>query len=179
MEGLEGRRPSGRKMKAAGLRARDEETTMIPASVERVPRHTAAAINRRISEETDARVRHLAGHPAEIGRRLRELDEEWDVERLLEANAATLALAGVGLAAAVDKRWLALPAIVTAFLLQHAVQGWCPPLPILRRLGFRTPHEIDVERHALKALRGDYDRAGTQAGDLLHSARGALEAARL
>ena len=48
------------------------------------------------------------------------------------------------------------PVIVTAFLFQHAIQGWCPPLPILRRLGFRTAREIDTERTALKALRGDF-----------------------
>jgi hypothetical protein len=47
---------------------------------------------------------------------------------------------------------------VTAFLFQHAVQGWCPPVPILRRLGFRTVTEIEQERHALKALRGDFAR---------------------
>lgn len=61
------------------------------------------------------------------------------------------------LAATHDKRWLAVPAIVTAFLFQHAIQGWCPPLPILRRLGFRTAREIDAERTALKALRGDFN----------------------
>ncbi|WP_111420331.1 efflux transporter outer membrane subunit, partial [Rhodoplanes roseus] len=27
------------------------------------------------------------------------------------------------------------------FLFQHAIQGWCPPVPILRRLGFRTELE--------------------------------------
>jgi hypothetical protein len=42
------------------------------------------------------------------------------------------------------------------FLLQHAVQGWCPPLPLLRRLGVRTADEINEERYALKALRGDF-----------------------
>ena len=36
------------------------------------------------------------------------------------------------------------------FLLQHALQGWCPPVPILRRQGFRTRHEIDAERQALR-----------------------------
>jgi hypothetical protein len=41
---------------------------------------------------------------------------------------------------------------------EHAVQGWCPPLPILRRMGFRTAREIDTERTALKALRGDFAR---------------------
>jgi hypothetical protein len=41
--------------------------------------------------------------------------------------------------------------------LQHAVQGWCPPIPVLRRFGFRTADEINRERYALKALRGDFD----------------------
>ena len=46
--------------------------------------------------------------------------------------------------------------MVAGFLLQHAVQGWCPPLPVFRRLGFRTQTEIEEERYALKALRGDF-----------------------
>jgi hypothetical protein len=41
-------------------------------------------------------------------------------------------------------------------LLLHAVQGWCPPVPLFRRLGFRTSAEIHQERYALKALRGDF-----------------------
>ena len=51
---------------------------------------------------------------------------------------------------------IALPIAVAGFLLQHAVQGWCPPVPVMRRLGFRTEREIDAERTALKALRGDF-----------------------
>jgi hypothetical protein len=43
------------------------------------------------------------------------------------------------------------------------VQGWCPPIPVLRRLGFRTAFEIDQERQALKLLRGDYK--SVSAGD--------------
>jgi hypothetical protein len=49
-----------------------------------------------------------------------------------------------------------IPGVIAAFLLQHAVQGWCPPLPLLRRLGLRTETEINRERCALKALRGDF-----------------------
>ena len=50
-----------------------------------------------------------------------------------------------------SRRWLWLPGFVTAFLFQHAVQGWCPPVPLLRRLGVRTAREIELERSALKA----------------------------
>jgi hypothetical protein len=129
---------------------------MLPATTERVPEHTTVAVNRRIAEDTAERVRHFAHHPEQIAERLRELDEEWDIERAIEANAATLSLAGVALSVTSDRRWLALPALVSAFLLQHATQGWCPPVPVLRRLGFRTAREIDTERAALKALRGDF-----------------------
>ena len=132
----------------------------MPTTRDRVPAHTAAEINRRIRSETLARVRYYGNHTAEIGRRLRELDEEWDIERAIEANASTLALVGVTLGTR-DRRWLALLFMVTAFLLQHAVQGWCPPVPILRRLGFRTSYEIEEERQALKALRGDFEKIRT------------------
>lgn len=95
-----------------------------------------------------------------IDDRLEELDREWDTERTLEVNAATLALSGTLLGAFSSRRWLLLPGVVTAFLLQHGLQGWCPPLLVLRRLGIRTPQEIEAERYALKALRGDFDNAG-------------------
>jgi hypothetical protein len=72
-------------------------------------------------------------------------------------NASALAFAGTLLGASRDKRFLILPALVTAFLFQHAVQGWCPPVPILRRLGFRTAQEIEQERNALKMMRGDFN----------------------
>ena len=129
---------------------------MLPTTTERVMLSSGDAPNRAIAADIRDSVRWHLDHPEEIPSRLRELDAEWDVERTLEANASTLAFAGVILGATVDRRWLALPTIVTAFLFQHAVQGWCPPLPILRRMGFRSSREIETERSALKALRGDF-----------------------
>lgn len=152
---------------------------MVAGTVDRVPRHTSQEINRQIEMQIAESVRWHAAHPEGIDRRLHELDQEWDVERTLEANASTLAFTGVMLGATVDKRWLALPALVTAFLFQHAVQGWCPPLPILRRLGFRTAREIETERYALKALRGDFGPIGPGPHDHDSRASHALQAARL
>ncbi len=136
----------------------------------RVPAHSPADANRRIRREIEASVAYFHAHIDEIPQRLRELDQEWDIERAIEANASILALAGIGLAAGHDRRWLALPGLVSAFLLQHAVQGWCPPVPVLRWFGFRTAYEIEEERRALKALRGDFARA-------TESSRAALQAA--
>lgn len=131
---------------------------MIPTTVDRVPSHTAENINQRITHRTQENIaNYSSGGPEAISLRLNELDREWDIERTLEANAATVALIGLGLGAAVHRRFFALPALVAGFLLQHAVQGWCPPVPLFRRLGYRTQPEIEQERFALKALRGDFE----------------------
>jgi hypothetical protein len=143
----------------------------MPTSRDRVPSHTADDVNRRIRRRTARRVHYYSTHRGEIPRRLQALEREWDIERAIEANAAALGFIGVALGATRDRRWLALPALVTGFLFQHAVQGWCPPVPVLRRLGFRTAFEIEVERQALKALRGDYARIGRSSRDTLRAAR--------
>ena len=138
---------------------------MIPTTVDRVPRHTAENVNEQIRQTTEENVAHYAAEGNEaIEDRLHELDREWDIERTLEANAATVALLGLGLGAFVHRRFFALPAVVAGFLLQHAVQGWCPPIPIFRRLGFRTQPEIEQERYALKALRGDFQHLSYPSG---------------
>jgi hypothetical protein len=132
---------------------------MLPSTVDRVPEHTAERVNERIRRQMEERVaRVAAAGPDAIARRLRELDEEWDIERTLESNASTLVAIGSGLALLVDRRFALVPLVVGSFLLQHAVQGWCPPLPVFRRYGFRTQAEIEEERYALKALRGDFER---------------------
>jgi hypothetical protein len=129
---------------------------MFPETMGRVPAHTPAEVNRRIQHDIERSLRYHAEHPHLIEDRLEELDQEWDIERILEANASSIILLGLGLATAVDRRFLWLPAAVAGFLLQHAVQGWCPPVTMFRRWGVRTAAEIDQERYALKALRGDF-----------------------
>ena len=124
---------------------------------DRVRAHTAPHVN----EEIDARIQRgiqrvsVRGEAA-IGRRIEQLDEEWDMERYLEMNSSALALTGTLLGIFVNKKFFAIPCIVLPFLFQHAVQGWCPPIPLLRRRGVRTRKEIDTEKYALKALRGDF-----------------------
>lgn len=125
---------------------------MLPSTTDRVPRHTSPKINERIARQTEATLARVrAAGPQAIQTRLGELDREWDIERAIEANAASIAFVGIGLGAFVNPWFLLLPATVCAFLLQHSLQGWCPPVPILRRLGFRTQTEIEAERHELLA----------------------------
>jgi hypothetical protein len=117
---------------------------------DRVRRSTSDQANQAIDRQTALDTRRYAQRSrAEIERRIEELDREWDVERVLEVNASSLAMTGLILGMTVNRKWLALPVVVMGFLFQHGVQGWCPPLPILRSIGFRTRGEIDREKYQL------------------------------
>ena len=119
--------------------------------------NTAVDINRRIRKDTEYRVDDLAAQGTmAIRERLQALEAEWDIERCLETGAAALILSGSVLGLIKSRLWFLLPFGVGAFLLQHALQGWCPPLPLLRQLGVRTAEEINEERTALKTIRGDF-----------------------
>jgi hypothetical protein len=135
---------------------------MFTSTLRRVPQNTADCVNERIREQTERNVAECLRHgPAAIEHRLAELEEEWDIERYLETMAPTFSLIGLALGVLKDRRWLIVPAIVQAFFLQHALQGWCPPVPVLRRLGVRTIDEINIERYVLKALRGDFENVSS------------------
>jgi hypothetical protein len=122
---------------------------------DRVRNNTTADVNREIRELTDRRIEMLRDDPDAMAKRLEALDAEWDVERALGLASSALSLFGFAMASGRRKRWLLLPITVQAFFLQHATQGWCPPLPVLRRLGFRTQQEIERERYTLRALLRD------------------------
>ena len=146
-------------------------------STDRVRAQTATEINDQIDVQTRNRLMRAAGAPpAVLGRLITDLEEEWDIERWLETNASLLALSGTLLGAFVNKKFLILPALVLPFLLQHAIQGWCPPLPLFRRKGVRTRKEIETEKYALKALRGDFANVERN-GDPNADARAAWRAA--
>jgi len=136
------------------------ETLEITARTEpdRVRANTSRGVNELIDERT---IEHLCNYVglsnAAISQRIEELDQEWDIERWLQTNGASFALTGLLLGLMINRKWLWVPAVVLPMLLMHATQGWCPPVPLLRRLGVRTRHEIDAEKYALKILRGDFD----------------------
>lgn len=138
-----------------------KKTGMVSPTTTRVPGHTPEFMNRRILDHSlESSIAHAAD-PARINGRLAELDREWDIERVLEANASSLVIIGILLGYFVTPwlYWLSL--LVGIFLLQHAIQGWCPPIRLFRRLGFRTHAEIATEYYALRALRGDFTELPT------------------
>jgi hypothetical protein len=100
---------------------------------------------------TAENIQYYSAQPTPImRRRIGELEREWSVERWLEVNASTLGFTIAVLALTVNKRFGLLTCAFLGFFLLHALQGFDPPLPILRALGLRTRREIDEEIFALK-----------------------------
>ncbi|MEX2591699.1 MAG: hypothetical protein WD426_02915 [Anditalea sp.] len=125
---------------------------------DRVRQNSTNEANREIDRDSLQRIRkHQNSSTGEITQRLKELQKEWDIEKTLIVNASSLTLTGLLLGTFVNKRWYIFPGVVASFLLQHGLQGWCPPLPLFRKLGIRSRQEIDEERYALKVLKGDFD----------------------
>jgi len=126
-------------------------------------------IMENIAKETDITLEHstetekeIQGHlnhyyhdQDEITARLAELDEEWDIERVLQTKVAALTIAGVILGVSVNKKWLALPLAASVAALSQ-IAKWNKPVLLFRKFGLRTRVEIEKEKYALKAIRGDF-----------------------
>lgn len=126
---------------------------------ERVRKNTSWGTNVKIDNLTRNNIKDYSIRSSdEISDRIKSLRNKWDMERTLEVNMATLALTGLALSVFVDKRWALLSGVVLGFFVQHAIQGWCPPLPAFRAMKVRTRTEIEEEKYALKALRGDFNQ---------------------
>jgi hypothetical protein len=123
----------------------------MPLTSDRVRCNTPDAINRDITRKTENNIRRYSalGQGA-IEERIQKLNKEWDIERALQLTSGINVLLGLALGLNVNKKWLLLSAVSSAFLVQHTLQGWCPPLPVLRYFGIRTKEEIEQEKEALE-----------------------------
>jgi len=129
----------------------------IPPSPKRVQICTGNKINARITSKTLYNLAKYKEADSEaITTRLKELNREWDTERVLESNAAAIIFISSILGLIFSIYWFILTGFISFFLLIHALIGWCPPLPIIRRLGVRTPEEISEEKMVLRYMRGDF-----------------------
>lgn len=134
------------------------------ATTGRTRRLTAEGLNQRLRVDAEARLAYYANHPELIDQRLRELDEEWDLDRAIEVEAGAVVFVGAFFGITLSRKWLVLSAFASGMLLLRNLQGGYPWLPLFRRAGLRTAREIAQERYALKALRGDFKNVKEGAG---------------
>jgi hypothetical protein len=144
----------------------------IPPTMKRVAGHTDSGVNEAIRKHTvDCLNIYKDSNENVLSDRIRSLECEWDTERVLETSAASVVLAGSVCGFKKSKSCMfLLTGAAGFFLLQHALQGWCPPLPLIRRAGVRTAGEIGNERAVLKHLRGDFPADIEDADEMLSMA---------
>lgn len=124
----------------------------------RVQMNSKPEMNQRVKRRIEARIKYYATtEPVELNKQINRLEEEWDTERVLETSFASVVIISSLVGYALNKKWIAVAGIAGIFMLQHALQGWCPPLATIRRAGIRTAEEISAEKFALKAMRGDFN----------------------
>ena len=121
--------------------------------LDRVREHSTPAALKAIDRATDTNIFYYSRLPKPlIEDRIMELNEEWDTERVLQLVSGTSILAGLTLGFLGKKRYFFLSAVAAAFTIQHARQGYCAPLSIIRKFGVRTKNEIDREKNALMQI---------------------------
>lgn len=144
--------------------------SILPPTDKRVQDNTDPEVNQEIREQTLCKLNELHGYKRTnntvLNHCINELGKEWDTERFLEANAATIILISSILGLKKSKAFF-FTGIISFFLLQHALQGWCPPLPVIRKIGIRTAGEISNERMALKMMRGDFSEVPDTVEEML------------
>lgn len=145
---------------------------ILPATSHRVATYTNPEINEMIRNNTLENLLCLEdASEEELTRRIRHLNSEWDTERFEEAKAAVCVMGCSLFGIAKNKYWSFLTLIAGTFLLQHALLGWCPSTPVIRKMGIRTAEEINQEKAVIKMLRKDYAHAkSSDAAELLKAA---------
>jgi hypothetical protein len=114
--------------------------------------------------------KYLNASREDISKRIEHLNKEWDTERVLEANASAIIFIGTVLGFLVNTWLFLICGFISFYLLMHALEGWCPPLPLIRKLGVRTVYEICTEKMILKHLRGDFNEIPCQEKELVKAA---------
>lgn len=148
-------------------------------STDSVRTHTPDGVNRKIDARVEKCVQAMAeqmDRPA-ISEYLRKLEHEWDLNRVVTVAASAVSVLGLVLAAKDGRGWKVVSGVAAGLLLQHGLFGFGPLSELVRALGVRTRKEIDLEKFALKALRGDFERIPHEGGPLAR-ANAALVAAQ-
>lgn len=106
---------------------------------------------------TQENINHYYHNKNHITNRLKQLEVETSVEQIFELHDAANVTAGVLLSLLTrKKKWLVLPLLVSVVQSVQALYGVRLGTSLLHKYGYRTKAEIEKERYALKALRGDF-----------------------
>ena len=113
----------------------------------------AARANR---EKIAQNIAFYKANPRGIQTRLEALDDEWSVDKVLQVGTSGATIASFWFSLTKSRIWSLLPVILAGGAIHYGVTGGSPAADLIRRFGIRTRDEIEGERIALLAVRGDF-----------------------
>ncbi|MEO6095927.1 MAG: hypothetical protein ABIW76_09655 [Fibrobacteria bacterium] len=91
-----------------------------------------------------------------LAERIQALEDEWDLEKTGAVLLSGAGVLGLVLGLIGSPRWRLLAWATVPLLFLHGRGKWKSAEGLLRPMGFRARREIQEEKYALKAMRGDY-----------------------
>ncbi|MDQ3002014.1 MAG: hypothetical protein M3Y08_12240 [Fibrobacterota bacterium] len=114
--------------------------------------------------------------------RIGSLEEEWDMAKFVTVSLAGMGLFGLVMGLFGSRVWRVLTWISLPLLFLYGQEKWRPSEGMLKSLGLRSRRDIDEEKYALKALRGDFQQVDSASGaggeNLARNSSRALEAVK-
>jgi hypothetical protein len=130
---------------------------------------------READRPTARSIRFYATHSSDLlNQRLKQLESETPIESIIHQNGGLLTIAGLILFLIRRRRWWIVPLTMATLQLQFSCTNRGPLVSFLRRRGLRSRREIEGEKLALRALRGDFS-AVNELQDPVARARKCLE----
>jgi hypothetical protein len=144
---------------------------LLPPTAKRVACNTQPDINDKIRQHTLQSLDRYKGSIDDvISEKIDDINAEWDTERVLEADAALMIMITTFLGLRHNRGWLLLTTAISLSLFSHALLGWCPSVPLIRKIGIRTSEEIYNEKTVLKMIRGDFNQENDNVSEMLNAA---------
>jgi len=129
----------------------------LPPTETRVHQQTSSKVNAEITRKTIANLQHWKDRgPGELDKRLKVLQSEWNVDRVMELLCGALCILGLLLGNWGSRNYLVLSLLGSLFIVLYSLLGWNSFLSVLRRMNVRTSSEIFQEMEALRIIRGDF-----------------------
>jgi len=147
---------------------------MLPQTIPTAPTHPSAAECMR-RQDLECRLAKLTdAGPHAITDRINQLEWEWTAGRMTKVTLGVTILLGFALTALLGPWWLILPAAAGLFLLQYLFSRTSWLGAMFHEMGYRRGCEVEQEKLALRALRGDFRHLPT-----LHDIESADDISRL
>ncbi len=144
---------------------------ILPPTSQKVFLSTDPLVNAEIKKQTIKNLNVYKNCSAEeLTDRIWQLGQEWDTERVMEVTASVFLIVTSLLGVKIRRLGFILTGAAGLFMLQHALHGWCPPLPMIRKWGVRTAEEIANEKMVIKTMRGDFTERTASVEELLKMA---------